>query len=102
MKAFGSYGMASLLPGGQNTFVVGDIVLKPVPNIDEANPPRSGPRERHWTAEVFVGPRGDGFRIPYPIRTLEGSWVCDGWAAWTRVDGDRGRTRRNVSALSYR
>ena len=43
MKAFGSYGTASLRPGGQNTFVVGDIVLKPVPNIDEANPPRSGP-----------------------------------------------------------
>lgn len=43
MKAFGSCGTASLLPGGQNTFVVGDIVLKPVPNIDEANPPRSGP-----------------------------------------------------------
>lgn len=52
MKAFGSCGTASLLPGGQNTFVVGDIVLKPVPNIDEAKP--AARRERHWIAEVFV------------------------------------------------
>ena len=43
MKAFGSCGTASLLPGGQNTFFVGDIVLKR-PNIDEAfAPTRASP-----------------------------------------------------------
>ncbi len=78
--AFGvSEGPASWLPGGGGTcWQVGGLVLKP----DQHRV--VGP----WLAEVFDGLSGPGFRVPGPVRALDGAWLVDGWAAWTTVAGE--------------
>jgi uncharacterized protein (TIGR02569 family) len=51
---------------------VGDVVLKPVGFAAEAV----------WRAEVLAGlPDGLGFRVPRPVRAVDGSWVAQGWEA---------------------
>jgi uncharacterized protein (TIGR02569 family) len=41
-----------------------------------------------WLADVFTDLHGPGFRIPRPVRAAGGTWVVDGWAAWTAVEGE--------------
>jgi len=45
-------------------------------------------------AEVFADLDGPGFRVPRPVRAADGSWLHDGWAAWTTVDGEPAPLRR--------
>ncbi|MEU8175203.1 hypothetical protein AB0C14_20175 [Microbispora hainanensis] len=72
-------GPARLLPGGGGTCrQAGDLVFKPAPRAAVAS----------WLAEVFADLRGPGFRVPRPVRAADGSWVADGWAAWTVVEGE--------------
>jgi uncharacterized protein (TIGR02569 family) len=73
LAAFGLSGKPVLLPGGQGeTWRVGDVVLKPVGFVAEAE----------WRAEVLAGlPDGLGFRVPRPVRAVDGSWVAEGWEA---------------------
>ena len=77
--AFALTGSPSRLPGGQGTcWRVGDAVLKP----------GQDPAEASWLAEVFADLAGPGFRVPRPVRAVDGSWVVAGWAAWAWVDGE--------------
>ena len=77
--AFGVTGRAVRLPGGGGTcWQVGDVILKP----------DHRPVVGAWLAEAFATLDGPGFRVPRPVRAGDGSWVVDGWAAWTRVGGE--------------
>ena len=40
-----------------------------------------------WLASVCTDLRGPGFVVPQPVRATDGSWVVEGWAAWTKIDG---------------
>ncbi len=73
LAAFGLAAQPVLLPGGQGeTWRVGDVVLKPVGFVPEAV----------WRADVFAGlPEGREFRVPRPVRAVDGSWVAEGWEA---------------------
>lgn len=67
-EAFGLAGVPVALPGGAGTSVrVGDAVLKPVDDVQEAA----------WAAELLSRVRDDGFRIARPLR------ACDGCGSWT-------------------
>ncbi|WP_344307137.1 hypothetical protein [Fodinicola feengrottensis] len=77
--AFGVSGVARRLPGGGgNCWQIGDVLLKP------GHHPVVGA----WQASVFANLTGPGFRVPRPIRSADGSWIVDSWAAWTRVAGE--------------
>ncbi len=85
LGAFGLSARPVLLPGGQGeTWQVGDVVLKPARYLPEAT----------WRAEVFAGlPEGSEFRVPRPVRAVDGSWVAEGWEASEVLAGatDAGR-----------
>ena len=60
------------LAGGEGgTFRTGGVVLKHVHDDGEAV----------WTQDLLSKVDQIGFRVPTPIRTTEGLWVCDGWTA---------------------
>ena len=71
------------LPGGQErTWTDGQIVLKPVDN----------PVEHSWVFDVFdAWPDDVGVRVPRGLRSPDGSWVYDGWAAHGFVPGRSAR-----------
>jgi uncharacterized protein (TIGR02569 family) len=78
-QAFDIVGALHLLPGGEGrTYRAGDIIYRREANIVEAS----------YLADVYHSLHGDGFRIPKPIRTKQGSWISStGWSAWTFVPG---------------
>lgn len=83
--AFGLTGAPVALPGGQGRSVrVGDAVLKPVEDVQEAS----------WSAELLSRVTENGFRVPRPLRSVGGSRVVDGWSAATLVQGDAGPVGR--------
>lgn len=80
VSAFGGDSPAVPLSGGQGqTYVAGDIVIKPAGDEEEAI----------WAAEVLSTLQEDGFRIARPVRGSAGRWVVNGWAAYERVAGER-------------
>jgi uncharacterized protein (TIGR02569 family) len=90
-EAFGLTGTPVALAGGEGTSVqIGGSVLKPV---DE-------PVEAAWSAELFSRLEEDGFRLARPLRASNGSWVVDGWAATTLVEGRSGPPGRWSELLS--
>lgn len=78
--AFGvSSGAARWIPGGGGgCWQVGGVVLKPGQHRVVGA----------WLAAVYAGLSGPGFRVPRPVRAADGSWIVDGWAAWTTVEGE--------------
>jgi uncharacterized protein (TIGR02569 family) len=81
LAAFGLSGEVTALTGGEGRSVrVGDVVLKPVDDEEEAT----------WCAEVLSGIEQAGFRVPDPLRTVDGSFVVDGWSAASWVAGEPG------------
>lgn len=71
------------LDGGQGrTWVVGDLVVKPVGDAAETE----------WVGAVLRDLPERGFRVSRPIQSRGGRYAVGGWSAWTRVDG-----RHNVS-----
>lgn len=79
LDAFGLRGKAVPLAGGAGRSVrVGDVVLKPVDDDLHI---------AHWIADVMSAVVEDGFRIARPVRSIDGTWSCDGWTASTYVDG---------------
>jgi uncharacterized protein (TIGR02569 family) len=80
-QAFGVTGDERPLPGGAGTSVaIGGLVLKPVDD----------PQEAAWAADVLAGVTEDGFRVARPVRTRDGAWVAESWAAATWVEGQVG------------
>jgi uncharacterized protein (TIGR02569 family) len=79
LAAFGVAGTEPVrLAGGQGTaWRAGQVVLKPADSL----------REGRWFAEVYDALSGPGFRVPRPVRAVNGDWVAQGWTAWQRVAG---------------
>lgn len=85
LRAFGTHGPASRLPGGQGTsWRAGSLVLKPGTDGEEAR----------WLAEVLDSVREEGFRVPRPARTADGRCVVEGWSAARWVAGEAGPVGR--------
>ena len=84
LRAFGATGSPRPLPGGQGTsWVAGELVLKP----------GAGP-VHEWLAEALHNVASAGFRLATPVRTLQGTWSWEGWAATRWVEGtEPDRTR---------
>jgi uncharacterized protein (TIGR02569 family) len=77
LAGFGCQFPVVSLPGGQGTsFRAGNIVLKAAGMEEEAIA----------TAELFARLKGPGFRVPKPLKTNAGEWLCHGWSAWRFVD----------------
>jgi len=66
------------IDGGQGrAWVAGDVVLKPVGDVAEAE----------WVGAVLCRLPERGFRLSRPVQSRAGSWTFAGWSAWSRVDG---------------
>jgi uncharacterized protein (TIGR02569 family) len=79
LRAFGVGGEVGRLEGGQgNAFASQDVVLKPV--VDEV--------EAIWISELHLRTEQRGFRLARPIVSAGGSFVVDGWSAWSRLHGE--------------
>lgn len=77
--AFGAIDEPQVLSGGAGiTWRAGSVILKPVRDV----------RAARWVAELYSGLTGPGFRVPRPIRASGGDWVCGGWTAWVRLEGE--------------
>jgi uncharacterized protein (TIGR02569 family) len=77
-----SFGVAGIvpvrLPGGQGTtWRAGLVVLKPADSV----------RAGRWFAEVYDALTDPAFRVPRPVRAVDGDWVAHGWTACRWVDG---------------
>ena len=81
LDAFGATGDARLLEGGQGrTWLVGDLVVKPVDQ--EA--------EHAWVCEAYAGWTAGEVAVPTPIRVGDG-WSVDGWSAYAYLPGRSAR-----------
>jgi uncharacterized protein (TIGR02569 family) len=81
LAAFDVSGSPRRLAGGQGrTWVVGDVVLKPVDQ--EA--------EHAWVCEVYDGWSSDAVDVPRPLRA-GGAWSTAGWGAQLRLPGRTAR-----------
>ena len=77
LEAFHAAEAPARLAGGQGgTFRSGDLILKAVALEPEAQ----------LTAELFEAVEGPGFRVPRPVRSVDGQFVVEGWCAWEWVD----------------
>jgi len=82
VAAFGFSGIPEPLPGGTGTsWRCGDAVLKPLEWSASLE-------ELEWQGDVLGSIREDGFRVPRPVRTRDGSALVDGWHAWTYLEGE--------------
>lgn len=91
-KAFGSAEKPLLIEEGQRTtYRAGDIILKP-----------SGDKlYSFWEAEVFEKLKPDEeVRCAKPIRGIDGSWVYQGFVAWSYLEGSHidGRFTEKLAA----
>jgi uncharacterized protein (TIGR02569 family) len=79
LASFGVAGIVPVrLPGGQGTtWRAGQVVLKPADSV----------RAGRWLADVYDALAGREFRVPRPVRALDGDWVAEGWTACLWVDG---------------
>jgi hypothetical protein len=79
LTAFGLAGAApTRLPGGQGTaWRAGQVVLKPADSVQAGR----------WFATVYAELTGPGFRVPRPVRALNGDWVAYGWTGYQWVPG---------------
>jgi uncharacterized protein (TIGR02569 family) len=77
LAAYGVSGTPRRLAGGMGrTWVVGDVVLKPV----------DCHAEHAWICEVYDGWSCDAVGVPRPLRGGDG-WSVDGWGAHVLVPG---------------
>ena len=92
LAEFGAmHGLLQRLGGGQGrTWVVGDLVVKPVG--DEA--------EAEWVGAVLRDLPERGFRLSRPVQSRAGRWAVAGWSAWSRVDGRHDVSTRWADVLA--
>lgn len=85
LDAFGLDGEVEPLPGGEGRSVrVGGAVLKPMYNREETT----------CAADLLAGVEEAGFRLPRPLRAMDGNWTVDGWCANRLVEGVTGPAGR--------
>lgn len=94
VRAFGKNDTPQPLAGGQVTsYLVGDVVLKPVDDNQETI----------WLADLMNSVVEDGFRVPRPVKTMSGEWIYEGWKAFTYVPGKEEKSRwKEKIAISRR
>jgi len=84
LDAFGCKGEARLLSGGESSsYLAGDVVLKPIDNIEEAN----------WTAGLMNSIVENGFRVAKPVKAKNRSWVYQNWTAFKYLKGEVSKQR---------
>jgi uncharacterized protein (TIGR02569 family) len=77
LAAFGVSGLPQRLLGGMGrTWVVGDVVLKPVDHL----------AEHAWVCEVYDAWPSDAVDVPRPLHA-GGAWSAEGWGAHVLVPG---------------
>jgi uncharacterized protein (TIGR02569 family) len=82
LGAFGAMERPIHIMGGQGqAYRSGHIVFKPAKDDEETN----------WIAEFYLAVDCDGFRLPKPIYSSSGDFVCGGWQAWEYVEGEHKR-----------
>ncbi|MFJ7628209.1 aminoglycoside phosphotransferase [Streptomyces sp. NPDC097595] len=93
LDAFGVKGFAVPLAGGQGRSVlVGAYVFKPAEGPDD---------EAEWATCLFEGLASEsGFRVPLPLRAVDGRCVVDGWTASEFLTGQSGPEGHWVGVLS--
>jgi len=78
LRAFSAAGDRIALAGGEGlSFRVGAVVLKRVHDAAEAE----------WTQDLLSRVRQAGFRLPDPLRTVDGCWTHHGWSASRFIPG---------------
>ena len=79
LTAFGLAGaVPARLSGGQGTaWRAEQVVLKPADSVQAGQ----------WFADVYAALTGPGFRVPRPVRALNGDWVAHGWTGYQWVPG---------------
>lgn len=91
-EAFGSKEAPVLLKGGQGTsYRSGNIILKP----------SEGTEIQNWTAETYESlVESPEVRFPKPIKSIHGTWVCQGYIALSFLEGEhvRGHYDKKLSA----
>jgi uncharacterized protein (TIGR02569 family) len=86
LDAFNCAGAPKRLHGGQgSSFLVGDVVLKPVR-------PEDGERYE-WAGEILCRLSGDGFRVAVPLKAASGRFAHAGWGATRYEPGQDVRGR---------
>jgi len=79
LRAFGAVDPPVRLEGGQGQAVrSGAVVLKPAADDERTN----------WVSRFCLENELDGFRLPRPVRTLDGDFVYRGWSAWEYAPGE--------------
>lgn len=79
LRAFRAAEEIERLAGGQGqAFRSGDMILKPAVDDERTN----------WIANFYLSTSCNGFRLPRPIRSIDGRFVHEGWQAWEFVEGD--------------
>ncbi|MBN2004836.1 MAG: aminoglycoside phosphotransferase [Anaerolineae bacterium] len=79
LRAFGATEPPVRMAGGQGqNYRSGQIVLKPAKDDEETT----------WTAEFYLAVNDPAFRLPKPLRSDRGGFVCDGWQAWEYIEGE--------------
>jgi peptidoglycan hydrolase-like protein with peptidoglycan-binding domain len=94
-EAFGLDDDAVALNGGEGgSVLIGDVVLKQVHDVDEAE----------WVQELQARMAEDGFRVARPVATLAGWWTHAGWSATQFIAGLRpvAPAWQTVAAISLR
>ncbi len=77
LAAFGVAGPALPIDGGQGkSFRAGDLVLKASDGLETA-----------WISELMSESQPVGFQFAQPVRSGDGSWEAEGWAATLWVPG---------------
>lgn len=79
------------LAGGQGTsWAVGDLVLKPVSNVTEAE----------WVGSILCDVPECGVRVSRPVRSSSGTWTVAGWSAshWVAGTHDFSRWSKVLAA----
>jgi uncharacterized protein (TIGR02569 family) len=77
LSEFGVTGPPRLIHGGQGTsWLAGGLVFKP-----------EGGETYEWLAEALGDVALDEVRLAMPVRTLNGTWVAEGWSATRWVEG---------------
>ena len=91
LAAFGLAGEAAALEGGQGAaYRLGDVVLK---RERERAQSTHDAGEDEWRAELYERLAQDRFRVPRPVRSVDGRLVVDGWVAFEWLPGEHALDR---------